>query len=138
MRDTLALEDLCGVYAVPPLPRRHDGHRTLDLDAAEQVASHIDDGGITRFLYGGNAFLYHVSLDEFETLVDWLAEFLRPLADPEHRAVVRPRARPGPDPAAPRFPAVMMLPCGDPRDAPGCEPGCATSPTPRACRSSST
>ena len=77
-RDPLTLEDLWGVYAVPPLPRKADGHRSLDLDAAEKVARHIADGGITRFLYGGNAFLYHISLAEYETLLDWLADFPAP------------------------------------------------------------
>ena len=67
--------DLNGVFAVPPLPRKNDSRRTIDLDAAERVAKHIEAGGITRFLYGGNAFLYHASLDEFEALVGWLAGF---------------------------------------------------------------
>ena len=68
-------EDLRGVFAVPPLPRRTDARRTLDLDEAERVAAHVARGGITRFLYGGNAFLYHVTLAEYEALLDWLAGF---------------------------------------------------------------
>ena len=116
--------DLRAVFAVPPLPRRADAKRTLDLDAAEQVARHIEAGGITRFLYGGNAFLYHVTLGEFEMLCGWLASFAAPrLAIPslgpsfgralEQARIVR----------AHRFSAVMMLPCGDPRDARGLEAG---------------
>jgi len=62
----MATLDLNGVFAVPPLPRRPDSKRTLDLDAAEEVARHVEAGGITRFLYGGNAFLYHATLGEFE------------------------------------------------------------------------
>ena len=77
-RDSLDLEDLWGVYSVPPLPRKNDSRRSLDLDAAEHVARHIADGGITRFLYGGNAFLYHISLAEYESLLDWLSEFAAP------------------------------------------------------------
>ena len=43
------------VFAVPPVPRRTDARRTLDLDEAERVATHVAHGGITRFLYGGAA-----------------------------------------------------------------------------------
>lgn len=60
-------EDLRGVFAVPPLPRRPDPRRTLNLDEAERVAAHVARGGITRLLYGGNAFLYHVTLAEYES-----------------------------------------------------------------------
>jgi dihydrodipicolinate synthase/N-acetylneuraminate lyase len=118
------LEDLWGVYAVPPLPRKADNRRSLDLDAAERVARHIADGGITRFLYGGNAFLYHISLAEYEMLVDWLAGFAAPrwpipsLGPSFGRALdqaclLRRHA----------FPTAMMLPCGDPRDPAGVEVG---------------
>ena len=60
---------------MPPLPRKADARRSLDLDAVERVAAHIEAGGITRFLYGGNAFLYHITLDEFDVLLGWLASF---------------------------------------------------------------
>ena len=124
MSSASAAADLRGVFAVPPLPRRNDAHRTLDLDAAEKVAKHIEDGGITRFLYGGNAFLYHASLEEFDTLVGWLAGFASsrwpiPSIGPSFgRALDQARIL-----KAHRFPAVMMLPCGDPRDARGMEAG---------------
>jgi dihydrodipicolinate synthase/N-acetylneuraminate lyase len=123
-RDTLTLEDLWGVYSVPPLPRKADSKRSLDLDAAEQVARHITDGGITRFLYGGNAFLYHITLAEYEALLDWLADFPAPrwaipsLGPSYGRAIdqvclLRRHT----------FPTAMVLPCGDPRDPLGCEAG---------------
>ena len=81
-------------------------------------------GGITRFLYGGNAFLYHISLADYEQLLDWLAGFPAdylaiPSAGPSYgramdqAALLRQR----------RFPCVMMLPCADPRDAAGLEQG---------------
>jgi dihydrodipicolinate synthase/N-acetylneuraminate lyase len=116
--------DLNGVFSVPPLPRRADAKRTLDLDAAEQIARHIEAGGITRFLYGGNAFLYHVTLGEFEMLAGWLASFQAPrwpipsLGPSFGRAVDQARIL-----VRHRFPAAMMLPCGDPRDARGLEAG---------------
>lgn len=116
--------DFAGVFSVPPLPRRRDSRRTLDFEAAECVARHIEAGGITRFLYGGNAFLYHVTLAEYEALLDWLGGF------PASRWAI-PSVGPSFGRAidqAPllrrhRFPCAMVLPCGDPRDARGMETG---------------
>jgi dihydrodipicolinate synthase/N-acetylneuraminate lyase len=122
--DPVTLEDLRGVFAVPPLPRRTDARRTLDLDEAERVAAHVARGGITRLLYGGNAFLYHVTLDEYETLLDWLAGFPKerwaiPSLGPSFgRAVDQARLL-----RRRSFRAAMMLPCSDPRDAAGLEAG---------------
>jgi dihydrodipicolinate synthase/N-acetylneuraminate lyase len=120
----LQADALNGVYAVPPLPRKRDARRTLDLDAAERIAGHIEAGGITRFLYGGNAFLYHASLGDFEALAGWLAGFAAtrwaiPSIGPSFgRAIDQARIL---EPYG--FRAVMMLPCGDPRDARGLETG---------------
>jgi dihydrodipicolinate synthase/N-acetylneuraminate lyase len=116
--------NLAGVYAVPPLPRNTDARRTLNLDAAESIARHIEAGGITRFLYGGNAFLYHASLDDFQALLDWLSGFAAtrwpiPSIGPSFgRAMDQARIL-----KKHAFRAVMMLPCGDPRDARGMEAG---------------
>ena len=117
-------EDLRGVFAVPPLPRRRDPRRTLDLDEAERVAAHVARGGVTRLLYGGNAFLYHVTLAEYEALVDWLAGF------PKERWAI-PSLGPSFGRAIDQagllrrhsFRSAMVLPCGDPRDAAGLETG---------------
>jgi dihydrodipicolinate synthase/N-acetylneuraminate lyase len=81
-------------------------------------------GGMTRFLYGGNAFLYHLSLAEYEQLLDWMAGapdnlWMIPSAGPsfgrliDQSAILRRY----------KFPCVMALPCGDPRDAVGLERG---------------
>jgi dihydrodipicolinate synthase/N-acetylneuraminate lyase len=124
MSTTIALDDLAGVFSVPPLPRKRDTRRTLDLDAAECVARHIEAGGITRYLYGGNAFLYHITLDEYEVLLGWLASFPAsrwaiPSVGPsfgramDQAKLIRRHA----------FRTVMALPCGDPRDAAGMEAG---------------
>jgi len=116
--------DLAGVFSVPPLPRKRDAKRTLDFDAAECVARHIEAGGITRLLYGGNAFLYHITLDEYEALLGWLAHFpstrwaIPSLGPSFGRAVDQARlVRRHP------FRTAMMLPCADPRDAEGMEAG---------------
>ena len=116
--------DLCGVYAVPPLPRTAGARRTIDFDAARCVVEHIESGGITRFLYGGNAFVYHMSMDEYECLAGWLAQFESPrMAIPSlgptfGRAIDQARVlrRHG-------FSTAMLLPCNDPRDAAGMEAG---------------
>ena len=57
--------DLQGVFAVPPLARRNDAARSLDLEQNARLVRHIAAGGISRFLYGGNAFLYHITLKEY-------------------------------------------------------------------------
>ena len=81
-------------------------------------------GGMTRFLYGGNAFLYHATLAEYEQLLDWLSGaaddlWMIPSAGPsfgrlmDQAAILRRY----------KFPCVMALPCADPRDASGLERG---------------
>jgi dihydrodipicolinate synthase/N-acetylneuraminate lyase len=121
---SITLEELNGVYAVPPLPRETDGRRSLNFEAAEAVASHIEAGGITRYLYGGNAFLYHITLEEYEALLGWLAGFgstrwaIPSLGPSFGRAMDQARLL-----RRHAFRCVMMLPCGDPRDAAGMEAG---------------
>jgi dihydrodipicolinate synthase/N-acetylneuraminate lyase len=120
----ITLADLNGVYAVPPLPRHTDGKRRLNIDAAEAIAKHVEAGGITRSLYGGNAFLYHITLDEYETLLGWLAGFAAPrwaipsVGPSFGRAIDQAKLL-----RRHSFRCVMMLPCGDPRDASGMEAG---------------
>lgn len=124
MQDSVGAVDLRGVFSVPPLPRKNDSRRSLDFDAAEQVARHLESGGITRYLYGGNAFLYHITLAEYEALVGWLAGFGKsrwaiPSIGPsfgramDQACLLRRHA----------FRCAMLLPCGDPRDAAGMEAG---------------
>jgi dihydrodipicolinate synthase/N-acetylneuraminate lyase len=118
----VALEDLQGVFAVPPLARAGGALRPLDFAANERLVRHMADGGLTRFLYGGNAFLYHVTLAEYAALLDWLSGlegWAIPSLGPSYgRAMDQaPLVR------RHRFPAAMALPCGDPRDASGLESG---------------
>ena len=116
----LTSEDLHGVFAVPPLARRNDKARTIDFDQNERIVKHISQGGITRLIYGGNAFLYHVTLAEFDALVDWLSNvseelWLIPSIGPSFgRALEQAAILQKYD-----VPIAMMLPCGDPRDASG-------------------
>lgn len=120
----VSLDDLRGVFSVPPLARRNDARRSIDFAQNERIVRHIAAGGVTRFLYGGNAFLYHVTLAEYEALVEWLSGFAEdwwmiPSLGPSYgramdQAAVLRRYR---------FPCAMALPCGDPRDAAGLEQG---------------
>src|SRR6266576_960422 len=125
MKPTISPQDLCaGVFAVPPLARRTDASRTLDFEQNNLIVRHILDGGITRLLYGGNAFLYHLTLAEYEQLLEWLSGLPNdvwaiPSAGPSYgramdQALLMQRYR---------IPCVMMLPSGDPRDAAGLERG---------------
>jgi len=116
--------DLEGVFPVPPLARRGDTRRVIDFDASSRIVNHLAAAGITRLLFGGNAFLYHLSLAEYEQLLSWLA------ALPDHLWCI-PSAGPSfgrlmdQAPLLQRygFPCAMVLPCNDPRDALGLEKG---------------
>lgn len=120
----VTLEDLRGVFPVPPLARKNDQRRTIDFAQNENIVRHLANGGMTRFLYGGNAFLYHITLSEFEELLDWLSGFgdglwAIPSIGPSYGRAM--------DQAALlrkyKFPCAMVLPCSDPRDAAGLERG---------------
>src|SRR5258706_5038810 len=74
-RAPLTPDDLREVFAVPPLARRAEPGRRIDFSESDRLARHMVAGGLTRFLYGGNAFLYHLSLAEYEELLGWMAGF---------------------------------------------------------------
>src|SRR5262245_49221124 len=117
-----SLQNLQGVFAVPPLAREAAG--TIDFIQNESVVNHIKRGGITRVIYGGNAFLYHIRMRDFEQLLEWIAGvaddlWVIPSIGPSYgqamdQATVLKRHR---------FPCVMVLPCADPRDVAGLERG---------------
>src|SRR5262245_9364516 len=120
----VSVEDLRGVFPVPPLARKNDARRSIDFERNNRIIRHIAGGGLTRFIYGGNAFLYHVTMDEYESLLDWLNGFAGdlwaiPSLGPSYgramdQASILRRYK---------FPCAMALPCGDPRDAKGLETG---------------
>jgi len=123
-RTPLSLDQLRGVFAVPPLARRNDSARSIDFEQNDLIVKHIHDGGVTRLIYGGNAFLYHVTLAEFEALLEWLSGisndlWLIPSVGPSFgRAMDQ-----APQLRRHGFNVAMMLPCADPRDAAGLERG---------------
>ena len=125
MRTTAVLtEDLRGVFAVPPLARRADTTRSLDFEQNDLIVRHIQSGGITRLIYGGNAFIYHVTLPEYEEMLGWLnglddGLWIIPSIGPSFgRAMDQAPVLRKFD-----FPCAMVLPCSDPRDASGLEAG---------------
>src|SRR5436853_3975831 len=125
MKTTLiSPEDLRGVFAVPPLARRRDAARSLDLAQNDLIVRHIISGEITRLIYGGNAFLYHITLAEYEELLEWLAGFddelwVIPSLGPSYgRAMDQAKLL-----RKFQFPCVMVLPCSDPSDSAGLERG---------------
>ena len=60
------------VIAVPPLCRDELG--IISSEQNNKLFSHIYDGGVRAFLYGGNANLYHIRPSEYEGLLEILCE----------------------------------------------------------------
>ncbi len=122
--DSVTLADLRGVFSVPPLARSNNRQRSIDFNQNALIIRHIASGGIRRFLYGGNALLYHLTEDEYAELLEWLADL-----DDEFWAIpsLGPSYGRAMDQALLlrnyRFPCAMMLPSSDPRDAAGLERG---------------
>ena len=98
------------VIAVPPLAR--DAALKADRVENAKLIRHLEAGGVTTLMYGGNANFYNVALSEYPSLLDFLAEtvaedtWLIPSAGPDfgkmmdQALVLRHRT----------FPAVMALP----------------------------
>jgi dihydrodipicolinate synthase/N-acetylneuraminate lyase len=98
------------VLSVPPLARRTD--LTLDPDANRALIRHLEAGGVSTLMYGGNANFYNIGLYEYGALLDFLAEaaapdsWVIPSAGPDfgklvdQARVLRGRA----------FPTAMVLP----------------------------
>src|ERR1700723_3851391 len=112
----MTVDSLQGVFAVPPLARAAGSARTIDFEENSRIVRYMADGGISRFIYGGNAFLYHLTLAEYEQLLEWQAATQKdglwffPRAGPSFgrlidQAVLLRRHH---------FPCVMALPCADP------------------------
>ncbi|HSI59961.1 MAG TPA: dihydrodipicolinate synthase family protein [Ideonella sp.] len=113
------------VFAVPPLAR----HADLSLNRAANAAlvRHIEAGGVSSLLYGGNANLYNVGVSDYPALLDQLEEIAAPAswvipsAGPDYgklmdqAAILRSR----------RFPTVMVLPLSFPASPGGTARGVA-------------
>jgi dihydrodipicolinate synthase/N-acetylneuraminate lyase len=98
------------VMAVPPLARQAD--RQLAEAANARIIGHLEAGGVSLLLYGGNANFYHLPLAEYDATLAMLARLagpgtlMVPSAGPsyglllEQARIVRRHA----------FPTVMVLP----------------------------
>lgn len=64
------------VIAVPPLARNPD----LAFEPAEnsRLIKHLESGGVTTLLYGGNANFYHIALSEYEKILASLIDSVAP------------------------------------------------------------
>lgn len=66
-------EIICSsILSVPPLARRADG--SFNRDANQKIMRHLEAGGVTTLLYGGNAILYHAAVSEYAELLTQLTE----------------------------------------------------------------
>jgi dihydrodipicolinate synthase/N-acetylneuraminate lyase len=111
------------VLAVPPLARKTN--LSIDRAANSALIGHIEAGGITTLLYGGNANFYHVGIREYGALLDFLVEaaapstWVIPSVGPDfgrmmdQAPMLRERA----------FPTAMVLPQTFPSTVAGVEAG---------------
>ena len=60
------------VIAVPPLAR--DDDFSLSKSHNQQIVRHLEGGGVSTLLYGGNANLYHIRPSEYLALLQMLEE----------------------------------------------------------------
>lgn len=60
------------VISVPPLCRNQDLSLTVEQNA--RLVRHLEDGGVTSLMYGGNANFYNVGLREYPDILDMLVE----------------------------------------------------------------
>jgi dihydrodipicolinate synthase/N-acetylneuraminate lyase len=107
------------VLAVPPLARRAD--LTLNPEANRALIKHLEAGGVTTLMYGGNANFYHLPTSEYAATLDFLAEaagahsWVIPSAGADYgklmdqAAILRGRS----------FPTAMALPFGNPSNDSG-------------------
>ncbi len=111
MKNTFELRDLsASVIAVPPLCR--DAQRQSSAAENTRLIRHIESGGVSTLLYGGNANFYNIALSEYAAVLDQLEA----AAGPETLVVpsVGPYFGTAMDQAAllakRRFPTAMLLP----------------------------
>ncbi len=98
------------VVAVPPLARKDD--LTLNVEANAALIRHLEAGGVSTLMYGGNANFYHLAAGDTAEVLDMLlalaapATWIIPSAGPDFGKLKDQakilRARP--------FPTVMVLP----------------------------
>jgi dihydrodipicolinate synthase/N-acetylneuraminate lyase len=117
-------EQLSEIYPVPPLARRNDAKRSINFPENEKIFRFLRQGGVTRFIYGGNAFLYQITMAEYVELTHWLGSLTSEgVIIPAVGASYGRAMDQAPLIRKYKFPSVLVLPTGDPRDAAGLERG---------------
>ncbi len=111
------------VIAVPPLARHAD--LAINHAANRALIRHLESGGVSTLMYGGNANFYNIGLYEYSAVLDALAEtvaagtWLIPSAGPDFGKLIDQaavlRTRP--------FPTAMALPQVFPATVAGAEAG---------------
>lgn len=77
--DAVTPADLArSVLAVPPLPRQADG--AISADETQRLVAWLHGGGVSSFMFGGNANLYNMGVGEYGTLCDVLEAVAPPSA----------------------------------------------------------
>lgn len=111
------------VVAVPPLARH--GDYSLNRGANAALLAHLEQGGVRNVMYGGNANLYNIGVNDYAELVDFLAEaagpdtWILPSVGPDfgkmrdQAALLKSRD----------FPTAMLLPMSFPYTEPGLADG---------------
>ena len=65
-------------FPVPPLARNDD--LSLNAEENQKLIGHLESGGVSTLLYGGNALLYHIAPSQYADLLGqleaWAAETL--------------------------------------------------------------
>jgi dihydrodipicolinate synthase/N-acetylneuraminate lyase len=114
---------VASVMAVPPLCRNAD--LSISRSQNARLIRHIESGGITTLLYGGNANFYHIPLSEYDEVLSCLEQLAGPdtLMIPsvsslwgtmmDQARLVRNH----------KFPTVMILPLQGPVTSRGVEAG---------------
>ena len=107
------------VISVPPLARNAD--LSLNPEANRALIRHLEEGGVTTLMYGGNANFYHLAVSEYAATLDFLEQaagrdsWVIPSAGADfgklmdQAAILRTRA----------FPTAMALPFGNPSNDSG-------------------
>ena len=101
------------VISVPPLARHADG--SFNREENRKLIRHLEAGGVTTLLYGGNAILAHVSISEYAEMLTLLSELAA------EQTLVIPSVGPGFGMMMDQakilrefaFPTAMMLPSRD-------------------------
>ena len=80
------------VIAVPPLARLPS--LELNLGANRALIRHLDEGGVTTLMYGGNANFYNVGLYEYAAILDFLEHAVENAnIETEHHVAIRNAAQ---------------------------------------------